>query len=94
MGRGFQRGQGLRPRDRQRADGRPDRDREVLVRERDPPVQPGGARRRRRARPWPARDCAVSGDDQPRGRRCSDVQLARQVPLLVLAAGHCDQRIA
>ena len=57
-------------------------------------VQPGGARRGRRARPWPARDCAVSGNDQPRGRRCSDVQLARQVPLLVLAAGHCDQRIA
>ena len=37
------------------------------------------------ARPWPARDRAVSGDDQPRGRRCSDFQLARQVPLLVLA---------
>ena len=73
---------------------RADRYREVLVGERDPPVQPGGARRRRRARPWPARDCAVSGDDQPRRRRCSDVQLARQVPLLVLAAGHCDQRIA
>ena len=45
--------------------------REVLVGERDPPVQPGRARHRRRARPWPARDCAVSGDDQRRRRRCS-----------------------
>ena len=46
------------------------------------------------ARPQPARDGTSGGDDQRRRRRCPDVHLARQVPLPVLAAGHCDQRIA
>jgi hypothetical protein len=68
VGRGVQPDQGLRRCDQRRAQRRADQDREILVGERDPPVQPGRARHCRRPRAWPARDGTACGDDQRRRR--------------------------
>ncbi len=91
---GLRSDEGLWRRDRQFAERRADLYREVLVGERDPPVQSSRARHRGDARPQLTRHSTAGRDGQRRRCRCIDVQSACQVPLLVLATGHCDQRIA
>ena len=57
-------------------------------------VQSSRARHRGDARPQLTRHSTAGRDGQRSRCRCNDVQDACQVPLLVLATGHCDQRIA
>ncbi len=78
-------------RDQHRPDGRADRGRAVLHRQRAPPVEPTRARHRRSEVVERPPDGTPRGDDQHGRRRCRHRGHERQVPLPVLAARHGDR---
>ena len=70
---------------------RPDGDREVLDRQRDPPGQPPRPRHHRRPLPRAARHRAAGGDGHGDRRGRGNRRPQRQVPLPVLATRHRDR---